>query len=184
MTVRDRHNRFRKRLVQNATVIIDDRKVSVKLHIHPVALKQRCKDICFRSPNAGLKVELRAQYADADAKDELGRMDIAFSVEADTLQEAYQSHDFSSSTSPLCTCPVIFTPPEANLNWTVRVKLMPSQSGIFSEQAKCELQRRLSEITLDPERVEETEQPPYRLMIGGELQCEERSCTSPPSMSF
>lgn len=173
MTVRDRHNRCRKRFVQNSTVLIHERKVSVKLHVYPCAIKQRSRDLCFRSPNAGLKLELRAHYADAGAEEQLGSMDMVFSVEADTFQEVCHTHDFCSSSSPLCTCPVIFNPPDEKANWVVRVKLMPSQSSLFSEQAMCELGRRLSEITSESEPVPNTERPPYRLMVQGQLQCEE-----------
>lgn len=174
MTVRDRHNRCRKRFVVNSTVLINERKVSVQLHVYPCALKPRSRDLCFRSPNAGLKLELRARYADADVQEELGSMDIVFSVEADTYQEVCHTHDFCSSSSPLCTCPVILNPPDEKANWVVRVKLMSSQSSLLGEQAMSELGRRLSELTSESEQAPDTERPPYRLMVQGQLQCEEQ----------
>jgi hypothetical protein len=175
MNVRDRHNRCRKRFVQNSTLMVHERKILAKLHVYPCAMKQRSKDLCFRSPNAGLKLELRARYADGE-EEELGNMDIVFSVEADSFQEVFHTHSFSSD-SPLCTCPVIFDPQDEKTNWVVRVKLIPAQSNLLSPQAMCELGRRLSELSEMPsasEQVADMQRSPYRLMVQGDLQCEEQ----------
>merc|ERR1712139_616188 len=168
MNVRDRHNRCRKRFAQNGTVLIHERKGSVKLYVYPCAMKQRSKDLCFRSPNAGLKLELRACYADGQ-EEELGDMDIVFSVEANTFQEVFHTHDFSSD-SPLCTCPVILSPQDEKTNWVVRVRLIPAQSNLLSEQAMCELGRRLSHLSeamSDSEQAPDMQRSPYKLMVQG-----------------
>jgi hypothetical protein len=172
MNVRDRHNRCRKRFVQNGTVLIHERKVSVKLYVYPCAMKQRSKDLCFRSPNAGLKLELRACYADGKEEEELGDADIVFSVEADTFQEVFHTHDFSSD-SPLCTCPVILSPQDDKTNWVVRVRLISAQSTLLSEQAMCELGRRLS-LSEASEQDTDMQRSPYKLMVQGKLQWEEQ----------
>lgn len=123
----DRHGRCRKRFVHSDSIVVRDRRVVVKLFIVPGSTKPRAKELCFRSPNAGLKLELRASYAEAshEIEEDLGSMSITFSVEGDTVQEAHHSHFFSLDQSPLCACPFIFNPPAANMAWIVRVKLTP-----------------------------------------------------------
>lgn len=134
------------------SVIVDGQRVSAKLFIVPSSSKPRSKELCFRSPNAGLKLELRADYdrGQADLHDELGGMDISFSVaesaEAEPVQQVQHMHVFCRSISPMCTCPVVFDPPAANATWVVRVKFSKALDSAICNQPACHLEHKIIEM--------------------------------------
>jgi hypothetical protein len=120
-------------------------------------------------------MELRADYAEPDAslEDELGCMDVIFSVEAERLQEVHHSHVFCRSKSPLCTCPVVFDPPAAGMTWIVRVLLIPAHDTTEPDDAVRYIESKLMDIEADSE-AEDTQSQPYRLLIEGKLHYKEQ----------
>lgn len=137
MDPHSRHTRCRKQFVQSGSTIIDGRCVCLKLFVKPSSAKPRSKDLCFRSPHAGLKLELRADYVQDDCQDvtvpDLGCMDVIFSVEGDkggAVQHVEHAHVFDRSTSPVCACPLVFDPPAPEKTWIVRVRLTPASDSL------------------------------------------------------
>lgn len=113
-------------------------------------------------------MELRARYAEASSlpDDDLGCMNVTFSVEAETLQEVEHSHFFSLDKSPLCMCPSVFNPPPFNMTWTVRVRLTPG------DEDECQLDEKLNEIEASAGQL--AEEPFRQLRNEGMLLSEDR----------
>jgi hypothetical protein len=78
-------------------------------------------------------MEVRADFAERGIEvddDELGAMNITFSVEAESHQMVSHLHVFSRAKAPLAICPVVFDPPALERTWIVRVQLTPVETEI------------------------------------------------------
>jgi len=138
MEPHSRHTRCRRQFVQSGSVVVNGQRVPLKLFVSPCPNRQMSKNLCFRSPKARLKLELRVDYDHLNGEplgEGLGRIDIIFSVEGETLQQVKHIHDFAKA--PLCTCPVIFDPPPANTTWVVQSQLTPVTGSVSSPDVGC-----------------------------------------------
>jgi hypothetical protein len=127
------HERYqhRCRIVKSGSVMINGQCVHLKLHINPGTDARSSKQLNFRSPKAGLQMEIRITGVDCAQEDwSLGCMDIIFSVASEgghQLQEV-SKHSFSHS-SATCECPKVFLPPSADIKetWIASVQLVPAE---------------------------------------------------------
>lgn len=136
MEPHSRASRCRKQFVQSSSVIICGQSAPVKLFVSPCPTKPMSRNLCFRSPKARLKLELRVDFEQRGGKqldDEIGCIDIIFTVDSISLkegvcQQVMHKHNFGKT--PSCTCPVIFDPPPADTTWVVQAQLTPVDDGV------------------------------------------------------